>query len=149
MPLTVEDQPYCLLVHPVDETISTADNLVPLEFETTQHNVGCTVNAAKSRITVPIAGTYLVSTVVSGGTQTASAGDGIITKILKNGSEFLTSASFPMDTFGTNNGEEFAFTMALPIPLDASDYLEVCLDNIGGSVSVTVQRGFFSVVKLH
>ena len=151
MPLTVEDQPYCLLVHPVDETItgSGVDNDVPLEFTTTQHNVGCTVNAAKSRITVPIAGTYLLSTVISGGTQTADAGDGIRLKILKNGSQIFESSTFPMDTFGTNNGEEFAFTMAIPAPLAASDYLEVALDNVGGSVSATVQRGYFSVVKLH
>ena len=151
MPLTVEDQPYCLLTHPVDETItgSGVDNDVPLEFTTTTTNVGCTVNSAKSRITVPIAGTYLVSTVISGGTQTADAGDGIQLKILKNGSELVPQEIFPIDTFGSNNGEEFAFTMTIPLILAASDYLEVALDNVGGSVSATIQRGYFSVVKLH
>ena len=151
MPLTIVDQPHVLLVHPVDETINTsADNDLPLEFTTITTNVGgCTVNGAKSRITVPDSGTYLVSTVISGGVQTADAGDGIQLKILKNGSELSPQEIFPIDTMGSTNGQEFAFTMSIPLILTASDYLEVALDNVGGTTSATVQRGYFSVVKLH
>ena len=149
MPLNVDDQPYCLLVHPVDETISTADNLVPLEFETTQHNVGCTVNAAKSRITVPFAGTYLCCSSISGTVNTVATGDGIEFKFLVNGSNPFESNTYPFDTFGINANDEFAFFISLPLVLNASDYVEVAVSNVGSQVSAIINKGYFSVTKLH
>ena len=152
MPLTIVDNPHVFLTHPVDEVItgSGVDNNVPLEFTTTHHNIGgCTVNSAKSRITVPASGTYLCNAVVSGTVQTASSGDGIGMKFLVNGADPIENASFPFDTFGVNNNDEFAFHLNLPLILTASDYVEVALDNVGSTVSATVSKGFFSIVKLH
>ena len=154
MPLTIVDQPHVLLSHPVDETItgSGVDNNVPLEFTDITTNVGgCTVNGAKSRITVPASVTYLCCSVLSGTVQTAASGDGIIMKYLVNGSNAMSmdGAAFPIDTFGSNNNDEYAFHLILPLVLTASDYVEVALDNVGGDVSATVSKGYFSVVKLH
>ena len=152
MPLTIVDNPHVLLTHPVDEVItgSGVDNNVPLEFTTTHHNIGgCTVNSAKSRITVPASGTYLCNAVVSGTVQTASSGDGIGMKFLVNGASPFEDNTYPFDTFGVNNNDEFAFFITIPLILTASDYVEVALSNVGSTVSATVSKGFFSIVKLH
>ena len=152
MPLTVIDQPHVLLTHPVDETITGAgvDNGVPLEFTTTHHNIGgCTVNAAKSRITVPISGTYLCCSSISGTINTVSSGDGIEMKFLVNSANPFEASTYPFDTFGINSGDEFAFFITIPLILTASDYVEVALANVGGTVSAIVNKGYFSVTKLH
>ena len=150
MPLTVVDQPYVLLTHPVDEALSNADDNVPLEFTTLESNLGgCTVNSAKSRITVPISGTYLVTVCISGErTNATQPGDGIQTKILVNGSSPIDTEGFPMDVFGSEQGMEWQFNLAIPLILSASDYVEAVLDNINDS-DATVKKGYFSVVKLH
>ena len=152
MPLTVIDQPHVLLTHAVDETVtgSGVDNDVPLEFTTTHHNIGgCTVNAAKSRITVPFAGTYLCCSSISGTVNTVATGDGIEFKFLVNGNNPFESNTYPFDTFGINANDEYAFFISLPLVLNASDYVEVAVSNVGAQVSAIINKGYFSVTKLH
>tara|TARA_B000000557_G_scaffold144831_1_gene117547 strand:- start:168 stop:626 length:459 start_codon:yes stop_codon:yes gene_type:complete len=152
MPLTVIDQPHVLLTHAVDETVtgSGVDNDVPLEFTTTHHNIGgCTVNAAKSRITVPFAGTYLCCSSISGTVNTVATGDGIEFKFLVNGNNPFESNTYPFDTFGINANDEYAFFISLPLVLNASDYVEVAVSNVGSQVSAIINKGYFSVTKLH
>ena len=152
MPLTVIDQPHVLLTHAVDETVtgSGVDNDVPLEFTTTHHNIGgCTVNAAKSRITVPFAGTYLCCSSISGTVNTVATGDGIEFKFLVNGNNPFESNTYPFDTFGINANDEYAFFISLPLVLNASDYVEVAVSNVGSQVSAVINKGYFSVTKLH
>ena len=152
MPLTVIDQPHVLLTHAVDETVtgSGVDNDVPLEFTTTHHNIGgCTVNAAKSRITVPFAGTYLCCSAISGTVNTVATGDGIEFKFLVNGNNPFESNTYPFDTFGINANDEYAFFISLPLVLNASDYVEVAVSNVGSNVSAIINKGYFSVTKLH
>ena len=152
MPLTIVDNPHVLLTHPVDEVItgSGVDNNVPLEFTTTHHNIGgCTVNGAKSRITVPFAGTYLCCSSISGTVNTVATGDGIEFKFLVNGNNPFESNTYPFDTFGINANDEYAFFISLPLVLNASDYVEVAVSNVGSQVSAIINKGYFSVTKLH
>ena len=152
MPLTVVDQPHVLLTHAVDETVtgSGVDNDVPLEFTTTHHNIGgCTVNGAKSRITVPLSGTYLCCSSISGTVNTVATGDGIEFKFLVNGNNPFESNTYPFDTFGINANDEYAFFISLPLVLNASDYVEVAVSNVGSQVSAVINKGYFSVTKLH
>ena len=81
--------------------------------------------------------------------QTVSSGDGIEMKFLVNGSNPFEDNTFPFDTFGINSNDEFAFFITIPLILTASDYVEVALSNVGSTVSATVNKGYFSVVKLH
>ena len=144
-------QPCCLLTHPVDEAFTSADDNIPLEFTTTETNVGCTVNSAKSRITIPVAGTYLITACISGTkTDSGNSGDNIIFKLLKNGSTATTDTTqtFPNGSFGVNQGDEFAFNFTLPLTLAANDYLEVAIFGVGNS-RATGKQGYFSVTKLH
>ena len=152
MPLTVIDQPHVLLTHAVDETVtgSGVDNDVPLEFTTTHHNIGgCTVNGAKSRITVPLSGTYLCCSSISGTVNTVATGDGIEFKFLVNGNNPFENNTYPFDTFGINANDEYAFFISLPLVLNASDYVEVAVSNVGSQVSAVINKGYFSVTKLH
>ena len=144
-------QPCCLLTHPVDEAFTSADDNIPLEFTTTETNVGCTVNSAKSRITIPVAGTYLITACISGTkTDSGNSGDNIIFKLLKNGSTATTDTTqtFPNGSFGVNQGDEFAFNFTLPLTLAANDYLEVAISGVGNS-RATGKQGYFSATKLH
>ena len=152
MPLTVIDQPHVLLTHAVDETVtgSGVDNDVPLEFTTTHHNIGgCTVNSAKSRITVPISGTYLCCSSISGTVNTVATGDGIEFKFLVNSANPFENSTYPFDTFGINSNDEYAFFISLPLVLNATDYVEVAVSNVGSDVSAIINKGYFSVTKLH
>ena len=149
--LSVSAQPCCLLTNPVDENMSDNDNSDPIEFTTTETNVGCTVNSAKSRITVPIAGTYLITSCISGSkTNSTASGDNIVFKLLKNGSTATTDItnSFPHGSFGVNQGDEYAFNFSLPLTLAANDYLEVAFSDINDS-RANAKFGYFSVTKLH
>lgn len=149
MPLNVADQPSCFLNHPVDENLTGADNDVPIEFQSIETNIGCTVNSAKSRITVPIAGTYLITALVGGDkTNTGNSGDGIKFFLLKNGSEPLPGGAFPLGTFGVNQGDEFHFTFNFPLILAANDYLEIAVNNIDDG-RATLKHGYFTVTKIN
>lgn len=149
MPLNVPDQPHCLLVHPVDEPLTSADDDVPIEFSSTPRNVGCTVNSARSRITVPDDGTYLVTACVGGDkTNAGNSGDGIKFFMMVNGSQPVHGGAFPLGTFGVNQGDEFHFNFSFPVFLSANDYVEIAVNNVDDSRG-TIKHGYLSVTKLH
>ena len=109
------------------------------------------VSESASRITVPLYGTYLVTGCLSGSVTSQSQGDGIQIAILKNGSYSFASGNdgtFPVESFGTVNGMEYGFTVALPVVASANDYFELTFLNIGSS-EANLARGYFSVTKLH
>ena len=84
---------------------------------------------------------------VSGDCTTANTGDGVEFFLLRNGSVFPRADSFPVESFGTEAGEEYEFTFNIILNLSANDYLEVCLSNIGTSAG-SLTRGNFSVSKI-
>ena len=144
-------QPTCLLTNPVTYTAQFSNNNTPIDFQTVTTNVGCTVNGNKDKITVPTAGTYLVSAMVSGvRTNATEPTDSIKFMLLKGGSAFPSVESFPRSVFGTRNAQEFFINFTMPLVLAASDELEVVLieANDGGSTA-EINKGYFSVVRLH
>ena len=147
--LSVSAQPCMLLTDVVDENMNTNDNDDPIAFVNTVINTGSiSVNTAKKRITVGIAGTYLVTANVSGQkTNAGSTADNIIFKLLVNGAT-VNPAAYPNSTFGDANSQEFAFDFVRPIVLSANDYLEVALAGISGSIA-EIKFGYFSVIRLH
>ena len=142
-------QPSCLISNFVNENMSDNDNDDPIEFANIITNVGMTINSAKSRITVPQNGTYLVTACVSGDkSSNVDPNDGIFLILRKNGSTFQSDELFPFDVFGQSQGAEFAFVFSFPLPLVTDDYLEVALNNINSSTA-EIKTGYFSVTKLH
>ena len=161
-------QPACLLTNPINYIADNSDhsstpheggtNEKPISFTNTTTNVNCTtslasnatVNSGISSITVPSAGTYLVSACISGvKSGSSNEDDQIRFGLSKSGvQEFPSKLTFPTFVFGESNGQEFNATFTFPLTLSASDTLSVHLSHIGGS-SADIEEGYFSVTKLH
>ena len=163
-------QPTCLLTVPKEYVANNADtgsghpqeggtNEKPISFTNTTTNVNCTTSLASnatdnsgiSSITVPSAGTYLVSASISVRNETSgnTNRDQVRLCLGKTGiTTFPSTHTFPADNFGNQDQEEANFNFAIPLPLSASDTLSIHFSHIGQS-SATVQEGYFSVVKLH
>ena len=163
-------QPTCLLTVPKNYTATGTSNHIggtneqPISFTNTTTNVSCTTSLASnatvasgiSSITVPIAGTYLVTASISGQNNSPSGGgndtnnkDQVRLCLSKTGiSTFPSTETFPASVFASDAEAEFNINFALPLTLSASDTLSIHFSHIGAS-SATVQEGYFSVVKLH
>ena len=162
-------QPTCLLTIPKPYTANNTEdpsnhqggtNEKPISFTNTTTNVNCTtslasdatVNSGISSITVPSAGTYLVSACISGHKVSGSGTDQIRFALAKSGiSTFPNGDTYPTFVFGNEAGtgeQEFNCTFTLPLTLNASDTLSVHLSHIGAT-SADIEEGYFSVVKLH
>tara|TARA_S200000501_G_C20489171_1_gene597446 strand:+ start:40 stop:642 length:603 start_codon:yes stop_codon:yes gene_type:complete len=160
-------QPTCLLTVPVQYTAkgygaspaSDNTNGKPISFTNITTNVGCTTSLAPdatvtttgiSSITVPSAGTYLVSAMISGAKiDGAGSDDQVRLGLTKSGvGTFPNLRTFPTFVFGGTDTEEFNCTFTLPLTLSASDTLSVDLSHVDTS-SAAITEGYFSVVKLH
>ena len=160
-------QPNCLLTVPVEYTIENTedasnhkggDNQKPITFTNVTTNVGCTtslsgtatvITTGITSITVPSAGTYLVSACISGNKVSGTGTDQIRFGLAKSGiGTFPSTLTYPTFIFGDDNQAEFNCTFTLPLPLSANDTLSVHLSHIGGS-KAKLQDGYFSVTKLH
>ena len=160
-------QPTCLLTIPKPYTANNTEdpsnhqggtNEKPISFTNTTTNVSCTtslspiatVNSGISSITVPSAGTYLVSACISGlKSGTSNEDDQIRFGLSKSGvQEFPSKLTFPTFVFGNSNGQEFNATFTFPLTLSASDTLSVHLSHIGAT-SADIEEGYFSITKLH
>ena len=168
--ITVSGQPACLLTIPKAFDASGTSNHTggtnrqPISFTNTTTNVNCTtslasdatVNSGITSITVPSAGTYLVSAMIGGQRESSTAGspDQIRFALSKTGigtfpsSDGVDGEAYPTFIFGHANGAEFHANFALPLTLSANDTLSVHMSHIGLSVG-KIQEGYFSVTKLH
>ena len=164
-------QPTCLLTVPKPYTANNTEdpsnhiggtNRKPISFTNTTTNVNCTtslssdatINSGITSITVPSAGTYLVSAMIGGAKTGGSGTDQIRFALSKTGigtfpsSDGVDGDVYPTFIFGDNNQAEFHANFTLPVTLSASDTLSVHLSHIGAS-SASIQEGYFSVTKLH
>ena len=148
--ITANAQPQVLLTDVSDYNIvGSAANGVPIQFGTVTTNVGCTLANSNSKVTVPSAGTYLITGGI-GASRTNANADDMALAIKKNGSVFPSANAFPLGSSGTTNGEDFSFFVSMPLVLAANDYIE--LTQIGlatGGAQALVQTGYLSVTKLH
>ena len=165
-------QPACLLTNPINYIAdNTGDpsnhiggtNEKPISFANETTNVNCTtsrasnatVNSGITSITVPSAGTYLVTASVSGintstnSNNTSTNKDQVRLCLSKTGiSTFPNTETFPASVFASDFGAEFNMNFALPLPLSANDALSIHFSHIGTS-KASIQEGHFSVTKLH
>jgi len=161
-------QPACLLTVPKNYTANNADtgtgdpheggtNFKPISFTNTTTNVNCTtslasnatVNSGISSITVPSAGTYLVSGCISG-EKIGGAGsdDQVRFGLSKSGvQEFPSTLTYPTLTFGGSDTEEFNCTFTLPLTLSANDILCIHLSHIATS-SASINLFFIFIASL-
>jgi len=145
--ITATAQPACLLIDPVNTVVTSTNESTPIQFNTEQTNVGCTVNTDKDRITVPSSGTYLISVCLSGHENVETVGTDRLFKILKNGSDAVNINAFPRDA-RSRVDDGFSDVITMPLSLNANDYLELCYDEVGLG-NFEVEFGYFSVTKLN
>ena len=146
--ITADDNADVLLGNPVDRNISSSDDNDPLHFDSERHKTGgMSVTNTKSRITVPTTGKYMVYAMVSGSSTSDNANDGIQFRLLKNGSVINSTHDFPIYSFG-DSGEEYSFQFTYMANLAASDYLEVCYDNVDAGTA-SLSRGHFGAYLVH
>ena len=167
--ITALAQPSCLLTVPINYTAENTvqsgggheggQNFKPIAFTNETTRVGCTTSLASdpaqggtsgiTSITVPSAGTYLVSAMIGGAKSSGSGTDQIRFGLSKSGDQQIPNElSHPTFIFGDNNQAEFNCTFTLPLTLSANDILSVHLSHIGAS-KANIQEGYFSVTKLH
>ena len=145
--VTMSGQACMVLTEPVNNNDPSENT--PLLFGSTRVSKGgMAASNSKSRITVPITGTYLVSALISGSCITASSTDGIQLHLARNGSVFPNNAAYPINNYGSTDGDEYAFNFTIILNFSANDYLEVELTNIDASQG-SVDRGYFAVTLLH
>ena len=155
--LTVSAQPSCLLTVPVAYVSSSSNAGDPISFTNTVTNVGFTVTrdasatgdgSGNSTITVPSAGTYLISACIGGArnnTGNSHSSDKIILALNKGSSVFPSEEAFPPMLFSPDH---FNCTFTLSLALGAGDALSVNLRHHSGSQG-TINAGYFSVTKLY
>ena len=171
-------QPNCLLTVPVEyiakNTVQSGptgheggQNEKPIAFINETTRVGCTTSLASNTaqgfndaslgttgitsITVPSAGTYLVSAMMGGAKTSGSGTDQIRFGLAKSGiGTFPNGLTYPTFVFGASSsgGMEFHANFTLPLTLSASDTLSVHFSHIGAT-QARIQEGYFSVTKLH
>ena len=163
-------QPSCLLTVPINYVAeNTGDpsnhiggqNEKPIAFVNETTNVSCTTSLASNpaqggssgitSITVPSAGTYLVSAMIGGAKTAGSGTDQIRFALGKSGiSTFPNGLTYPTFVFGagSSGGMEFHANFTLPLTLSATDTLSVHFSHIGDT-QAKIEEGYFSVTKLH
>ena len=168
--INISAQPSCLLTVPVNYTAQNEDtgtgdaheggqNFKPIAFTNETTRVGCTTSLTTGNaqggtsgitsITVPSAGTYLVSAMIGGAKLSGSDTDQIRFGLSKSGDQQIPNElSHPTFIFGNDVQAEFNCTFTFPLTLSASDTLSVHFSHIGGSTA-NIQEGYFSVTKLH
>ena len=154
-------QPSCLLTNVTNvANFDSNNNDDAIGFDTITTNVGCTVGnatnaAARSRITLPSTGTYLVSANISGTCSNNTGGqDSVQIYLRRNGTTnsnvYPTMDTYPRSVFGQATGQEFFLSFTLPLPLNAGDFLEISIRELNSGVGeATLKKGYFSVTKLH
>ena len=159
--VSIPNQPSCTLFEPHAIQINVANENVPIGYQHVEHNDGMTVSnggssdstRANSRIQVPRAGRYLISSLMSGSLNSAAAvdaNDGVIWYLRKNGSDVNTNyqGMWSWDTLGSTTGQEFDMNFCVVLQLAANDYLEVAYCNIHTNFNIDLNKGYFSVHML-
>ena len=144
--VSTPEQPAALVYKTGTTQTISADAI--LDYDATSYSQGgMTINADRNRITVPVAGKYMINACTSGSVTTASAGDGWHLKILRDGSTYNDSSGFPIETTGSEVGQELAYTLSMVVDAAASDYFEIEIGNVG-SARATISRGYFGIYLL-
>ena len=140
------DQPAALVYKTGTNQAYSSDAII--NYDATSYSQGgMTINANRNRITVPVAGKYMITACASGSCTTASAGDGWQLKILRDGSTYNDGDGYPIETTGSETGQELAYTLSMVVDAAANDYFEIEIGNVG-SARATISRGYFGIYLL-
>tara|TARA_R100000406_G_scaffold50773_1_gene34420 strand:- start:60 stop:920 length:861 start_codon:yes stop_codon:yes gene_type:complete len=140
------DQPAALVYKTGTTQSFTSDGIVSYD-ETSYSQGGMTINGSRNRITVPVAGKYMIYASTSGTVVTANAGDGWKLRILRDGSVYNHTYGFPIETTGSVAGQELAYVLSMVVDAAANDYFEIELENVG-TADADMSYGYFGIYLL-
>ena len=144
--VTIPSQPAALVYKTGTLQAFSSDGLV--NYDATSYSQGgMTINGSRNRITVPVAGKYMINACTSGSITTVSAGDGWKLRILRDGSVYNHDRSYPVETTGSTSGQELAYTVSMVVDAAANDYFEIQIENIG-SAAASMGYGYFGIYLL-
>ena len=139
------EQPAALVYKTGTTQSFTADGLVT--YDATSYSQGITIANTRSRMTVPVAGKYMINACTSGSVTTANAGDGWKLRILKNGSVYNHTYGFPIETTGSSTGQELAYVLSMVVDASTNDYFEIQIENVGAA-DADMSYGYFGIYLL-
>ena len=130
--------------------MGTSYNNDPLHFGSTHVNKGgMAASNTRSRITVPTAGVYLCTGMISGSGDGSNPGDGMQLNLYRNGSVYPEDQAFPISSTSGSSGEEWEINFSVLANASANDYFEVAMSNVDTNSYITLERGNFQITLLH
>ena len=135
------------LVYKTGTTVQISANAIYAYDATGIDQGGMTISGSRDRITVPVAGKYMISAAASGSVTTASSGDGWRLRLLRDGAVYGDTYLYPIETTGSETGQEFSLQFSIVANAGADDYFEVQIENVG-SARADMSYGYFSVYLL-
>lgn len=128
----------------------TSYNNDPINFGTVQVNKGgMAASNSISRMTVPTAGVYLITAMISGSGNGTAPGDGMQLNLYRNGSVYPEDQAFPITSTSGSSGEEWEINFSILANASANDYFEVAMSNVDTNNYITTERGNFQLTLLH
>jgi hypothetical protein len=144
--VTIPSQPAALVYKTGTSQGISADAII--NYDATSYSQGgMTINSDRNRITVPVAGKYMINACASGSMTTEASGDGWNLKILRDGSDYNHTHSFPIETTGSVVGQELAYVLSMIVEAAANDYFEIEIGNVG-TAEANINRGYFGIYLL-
>ena len=144
--VTTSSQPAALVYKTGTNQAISSDAIV--NYDATSYSQGgMTINSNRNRITVPVAGKYMINASTSGSVTTASAGDGWKIRILRDGAVYNHTSGFPIETTGSETGQELAYVVSMVADAAAGDYFEIELENVGAA-RASMSYGYFGIYLL-
>jgi len=136
--VTMPYQPMATFHTPTQTTAT--ENSVISWTNSAHEQGGLTANTSTNRMTVPVAGKYLVSLNLSVSSSAVNAiTDGIYINIVKNGTTYLAATAQVMHNFSNSNGVEVPFYNTMIVNCAANDYITFSFASIASSA--TIQYG--------
>jgi hypothetical protein len=133
--VTMPYQPMATFYIPSQVT-ATEGSVISWDNSTHEQG-GLTANTSTNRMTVPVAGKYLVSVGLNvSSTASNNIGDGIFLNIVKNGTIYLASSAHVMHNFGAVTGVEIPFYNTMIVSCAANDYITFSFTNLSSSAII-------------
>ena len=128
--VTMSYQPRAWMSKTNGSQSHTTGSTVKVTFDTSTTTNGMSFSNADDRLTVPVAGNYLITAQASTSVTDVYQGDGVYMHIRKNGSNIWYNYSVPLFSTGSAVGEEASISDSYVVPLSANDYIELWLTDI-------------------
>lgn len=139
--VSMTNQPFGRMFTASGDDFTVSNNRITFGSSTTSG--GVVFSNTNDSLTVPVAGVYAISWMVSGSATTSGQGGDGIQILLKISNTLPISGNNYITTLGNTSGDEFAHSDTEIVELDESDYIQLFMANVGamtGSITCRYLR---------